>query len=390
MKILYISPIKATGKKGDSTHFLEVGTNLQKFGNNILVICRGGRDKPRNLKVKYVPNVEIRNLITLITDFFLSVYLIFHLLIFKPDVVYYRGVTLGGIISRMFKVPSVAEADGIYPDEIKMERPRFFKFVGCILNLRERMIYFLATRIICVTRGIKRELVRNYGVKSEISKVIPNGANTNLFKPMDKIACRRKLGLKEDYFYVGFVGSFQPWQGLETLVKAMKEVKEKGCDRIRCVLVGDGDWMGYLKEIVSRYDLQKEIIFTGGINYEEVAAFINGFDVCLAPFKRERNAKIGLSPLKLYEYLACARPVIASRIEGVGEVIEDGNCGYLFEPDDVEDLVLRITESYKERNRLPKLGSNGRTLVERRFSWEKIAGRVESLLREAVEVNSRN
>ena len=113
MKILYFSPINTNVQKGDSTHFLEVAENLQHFGNKVLVICRGGRVKLRDLNFKYIPNIEIKYLTTLLVDLFSSLYLIFYLLILKPDIVYYRGVTLGGIISRIFNVPSVAEANGI-------------------------------------------------------------------------------------------------------------------------------------------------------------------------------------------------------------------------------------------------------------------------------------
>jgi glycosyltransferase involved in cell wall biosynthesis len=252
------------------------------------------------------------------------------------------------------------------------------------LKLRERLIYFLSTRIICVTEGIKKELSRNYGVKKLICRVIPNGANTDLFRPMDKIACRRELGLDEDYFYLGFVGSFRSWVGLDTLIKAIRMTKEKGYIRIRGIFVGDGETRGHLERFVSQYHLHGEVIFVGIKAYEEVAMFMNSFDVCLAPFKKARNLKIGLSPLKLYEYLACGKPVIASRLQGISEVIDDGNCGYLYEPDDAGDLTLRIIESYMDRDRLSELGENGRALVKKNFSWEKIAQQVENVIKEAV------
>ena len=390
MRILYISPIRITAQEGESYHFLEIGENLHKFGNELMTICRGKGKRFQHLNAKFIPDFEIRYLTALITDFFMSVYLAFYLLKFRPEVVYYRGVTFAGIASRIFGVPSVAEADGIYPDEVKEERPRFFKLAGGFLKLRERINYYLATRIICVTEGIKRQLGRNYGIKSEICAVIPNGVNTDLSRPVDKAACRKKLSLKEGYFYLGFVGSFRAWQGLDTLVEAMKEVKKKGIDKIRCVLVGDGESMNHLKDRAHRYNLHRQTVFAGRVAYEEVPTFINAFDVCLAPFKGERNEKIGLSPLKLYQYLACARPVIASRVQGVSEVIEKGKCGYLFEPDDARDLASRIIESYNEKGKLPQLGNNGRIFVEKNHSWERIARSVENTLKEAIEANSRN
>jgi len=131
------------------------------------------------------------------------------------------------------------------------------------------------------------------------------------------MTCRKRAGFDEDYFYAGFVGSFRSWQGLDTLIKAINIVRKQGYEKIRFILVGNGDPLEQFKEMVKAYGLGKETIFTGRVKYEEVPILINCFDVCLAPFKKERNAKIGLSPLKLYEYLACGRPVITSRVEGV-------------------------------------------------------------------------
>ena len=273
---------------------------------------------------------------------------------------------------------------------MKAERPRFFQLAKGFLKLRERINYYLATRIICVTEGIKSELGKNYDIKSEICTVIHNGVNTNLCKPMDKSTCRKELGLEEGCFYLGFVGSFRAWQGLDTLIEAMRVVSDRGIRSIGCVLVGDGESMSSLKDMVNRNGLQQKFIFTGLIRHEDVGAFINAFDICLAPFKSERNKKIGLSPLKLYEYLACARPVIASRIRGVSEIIERGNCGYLFEPNDARDLASKIIKSYHERDRLPSFGNNGRILVEKSFSWEKIARMVENVLTGAAKGSSRN
>jgi len=386
MKILYISPINIGAQRGDSIHFLEIGENLRRLHHELLVICKKGGRRPLNLNVRYFPNVEIKYLTTLVTDLLSFAYLFSYLFIYKPHVVYYRGVTLGGIISRIFGTPSVAEANGIYPDEIKVERPHVFRLAGGILKLRERINYLLVNKIICITEGIKRELVKDYTVDEKICEVISNGVNINLFKPLNRFVCKKELKFEEKYFYLGFVGSFQVWQGLDTLIEAMRLVKEQGYNMIRCILVGGGDWRERGEEMVSQYGLQKEILFAGRVGYEDVPRFINSFEVCLAPFKKERNAKIGLSPLKLYEYMACARPVISSRVEGVSEVIEAGNCGYLFDPDNVKDLACKIIQSYNERNKLGEMGNNGRSIVERRFSWERVARAVENVLKNAVQV----
>jgi len=385
MKILYPSHVNMSEQQeGNSIHLLEIALNLQKQGNDLLIICQGGKYISHLLPIKQIPSCSIRYLKSFFLDLVFIPYLLFFIKKFRPDIIYYRDVSTAAIVSWLLKVPCVAEANGIYPDIAKIERPHFFRIAGKFLQMRERIQYFRATRIICVTEGIKNELVRHYGVKNEVCKVIHNGVNTRLFRPSDKKVCRKKLGIADGYFYIGFVGSFKVWQGLETLIKAIEVVKTKGYDRIKCLFIGDGYLMNRLREMVSQYALNNEIIFKGRIAYKNIPGAINSFDICVAPFKKARNQKIGLSPLKLYEYLACARPVIASRVEGVSEIIEKGNCGYLFDPDDVESLASRITESYKERNRLPELGNNGRRFIENRFSWEKIANKVQKVLEEAV------
>ena len=383
MKILYPSHVNMSEQReGNSIHLLEIALNLQKQGNDLLIICQGGKHISHLLPTKQIPSFRVRYLRSLFLDLVFIPYLLFYITKFKPDTVYYRDVSVGGIISWFLNVPSVAEANGIYPDIAKIENPRFYRIASPFLKLRERIQYFRATRIICVTEGTKNELVKNYGVKNEICRVIHNGVNTRLFKPSDKMVCRGKLGIKGEYFYIGFVGAFKAWQGLEILIDAMKIVKERGYDAIRSILVGDGNLMKRLKEMVKRSGLQKEIVFTGRIGYENVPAFINSFDIC---YLCKIGSKLGFfSPLKLYEYIACARPVIASRVEGISEIVEEGNCGYLFDPDDVSSLVSSIIESYNARDKLPELGKNGRRFIEDKFSWQQVADRVQSVLKEAV------
>jgi len=370
-------------QEGDSIHFLEMALNLQKLGNDLLLICQGGKQISGSFKTGRLPSLRIKYLTSLFLDLISIPYLFFYIKRFKPDAVYYRDVATVWVISWLFKIPSVAEANGIYSDIAKIERPRFFKIAGKFLQMRERIQYFGATRIICVTEGTKNELVKHYGVKKSICRVIHNGVNIRLFKPFDTMTCRGKIGIKEDYCYMGFVGSFKAWQGLEILIDAMKIVKERGYDDIRCVLVGDGKLMKSLQEMAKRHGLQEEIIFTGRIRYEDVPTFINSFDIC---YLCKIGSKLGFfSPLKLYEYLACAKPVIASRMEGVNEIIESGNCGYLFDPDDVESLASRIIESYNERDKLPELGMNGRRFIKDQYSWEKVAYRLQNVLSEAIK-----
>ena len=117
-----------------------------------------------------------------------------------------------------------------------------------------------------------------------------------------------------------FVGNIARWQGVEVLVDvAFRILNEE--QRVKFVIVGEGVLKEGLVKKVSGSGYERSIIFTGMIDYKIVPQLINLADICVAPFISRRNEKTGVSPLKIFEYMACGKPVIASRIEGL-EFIE--------------------------------------------------------------------
>ncbi|MCK4244275.1 MAG: glycosyltransferase family 4 protein [Candidatus Omnitrophica bacterium] len=384
MRILYTSAsvdIREEGL-GGKTHFVEVAKNLKELGNSLLVLISGYRPKNRenfglNIKYIYIPPLHKRSLSYVWAEIFRFFYLTFYILKFHPEVIYARKDKWGfspPILSFIFGVAYVAEVNGLVEEELK-RYSNYPAWIMWLVSLSERINYFFAKKIICVASGIKRELIKRYKVREEKLVVISNGADTNLFKPLDKRKCRKKLDFDENGFYLGFVGYFAPWQGLEILIEAANLVKKQGNTEIKYLILGDGSGLKKdLKDKAEKYNLKKEISFLGHIDYKGIVYYINSFDVC---YLCRKGLPSGCySPLKLYEYLACGRPVIASRAEGVTAVIEEGGCGYLFNPESASDLAGKIIQAYQERQYLTQLGANGRRLVEKKYSWKKTAERI--------------
>jgi glycosyltransferase involved in cell wall biosynthesis len=389
MKIIYISSEDMRKEGAGKTHFIEVAQNLVKLGNEVLILLPGYRPRDRKnygVNVCYVPTLRKNVFSYLLYEIISLFYLTFYILKWRSDVIYLRQElfeVFPPILARLFGVPYVIEKNGIIEDEFRMRG--FSEIVIKILRLAEEINFRLSDKIICVTEGIKREIVRRYKVNEGKLVVIPNGANIELFRPLDKHECRRKLGLEEGAFYIGFVGSFAPWQGLDILIEAAKQVKKQGYFQIKYILVGSGERESIIRKSVREYGLEQEILFSGRVAYGQVVYYINACDITVAPFTKERNSIIGVSPLKLFEYLACGRPVIASRVDGVKEVIEEGKCGYLFEPGNAEELANRIIQSYQERDTFQEMGVRGRRLVESKYSWRTTAERIVEVLEEAVK-----
>lgn len=374
MKILYVTAEDMNKTGGGKTHFIEIAQNLTRLGNEVRVVLPGYWPvDPCNygLDVHHVPTFKKNSLSYLLYEFLNLFYMSYHILTFKPDAVYSRSGLFdvaAPIVASIFGVPYVIEKNGIMEDEFRNRGQS--EAVIKALKLAERLNFALSDAVVCVTDGIKRELNRRYNVPDSKMYVVANGCNPDVFRPMDASKCRAEIGLCDSHFYVGFIGSFAPWQGLDTLVEAMRIVKDKGYGCIKCLLVGDGEMAEGLKALVKKHSLDNEIIFVGTIPYSDVPTYINSASVLVSvQSKSARNELIGLSPLKLYEYLACARPVIASRISGLTDIIKEGECGYLCEPGDPEGFAEQIITAYKDQGRLDEKGLKGRRLVEEKYSW---------------------
>ncbi len=144
------------------------------------------------------------------------------------------------------------------------------------------------------------------------------------------------------------------------------------------MIVGDGSAKNDCIKIAHEFGVFEKFIFTGGIPFEQVPLYVNSSDVCVAPFKIYRNAKIGLSPLKIYEYLACGKPVVSSRIPNI-EFIEQQKAGILVEPENPEELAKAIIKLLENESLREEMGKNGRDLVVKYYSWEANARKVEDI-----------
>jgi glycosyltransferase involved in cell wall biosynthesis len=208
--------------------------------------------------------------------------------------------------------------------------------------------------------------------------VVENGANIDLFKPMNKEDALKKLNLDPASKYVCFVGHLAPWQGVEYLIKSSPFVLSK-CPNTKFIIVGDGPKIDELKELANTLNISSNYIFTGYVNYEKVPVYINASNVCVAPFVIERNDKIGLSALKIYEYLACGKPVISSKIKGIEELLSTSNGGISVTPEDVDDLGKNIVKLLQDDTLCENMGTYGYKYIKDHHSWKAAASNVENI-----------
>jgi glycosyltransferase involved in cell wall biosynthesis len=289
----------------------------------------------------------------------------------RPDVLYARAASwnMGVLLAaRRLNIPAVFEVNGIRAFEYRMKHPGVEGHARYIFyTLVERMEQRLASGIVVVTPQLA-EIARRNGARQVYQTM--NGVDPTRFVPIDKVESRRIYGLPEHAEVVGFSGSFTPWQGLDTLIRAAVLLLPHR-PTLHLLLVGDGAELPHLQTLAA--PISKQVRFTGRLPHDKVCQALSACDVLAAPFAPiERNWRMGISALKLGEYMALARPILGSHLPGM-EFVEQHAIGALFKPGDPADLATHLTGLLDmpaaERGAME---ARARATAEQRYSWERI------------------
>lgn len=266
------------------------------------------------------------------------------------------------------------EVNGILEDETRAQA-RSPKVRTMLKSRIRRFMLKGAARIIAVSRGIQDHLVTGYRLDPRCVVVVPNGANTTLFRQLDKGSCRREVGLARDGPVICFVGNMVRWQGVDVLVRAVAQLKSR-TPALIALLVGAGPERDRLRSLASSLGVSHNVRFVGPVAYEKVPIYIGASDVCLAPFEQSRKA----SPIKIFEYLACARPVIASDVDEIGEFLRSCGGGLVVPPNNVSAVADAIFQLLADPIESAAMGARGAEVVLAERSWLNTARRVGAVL----------
>jgi glycosyltransferase involved in cell wall biosynthesis len=231
--------------------------------------------------------------------------------------------------------------------------------------------------VACVSEEVADEVVR-LGIDPCRIVVTPSTVDTELFNPdINGTDARRRYSL-DGRFVVGWTGSFRSFHGLDLLLDAISEAKQQ-LPEIVAMLVGDGPERSRLETEVRRRGLEGEVRFTGNLPQTEVPEVLSTFDVAIVSSRA--NQPFHYSPLKMWEYLATARAVVAPSVGSLQRLLEHGVNAILVEPGNVHSLADAITRLAGNPSLRLRLGRAGRELAEA-ASWthqlKTVIGRLES------------
>ncbi|MBW2092346.1 MAG: glycosyltransferase [Deltaproteobacteria bacterium] len=231
-------------------------------------------------------------------------------------------------------------------------------------------------RIVAATAREKAELIRYYGAPLDSISVVPCGVNLELFKPEDKKAARQQLGFNYLESIVLFVGRIDPLKGIDRLLEAKACLQNN--PEFKLIIIGGDDhlkpeWLK-LKRISRDLGLGDSVLFVGRVKQEDLSLYYSAADVCVVPSHHESFGLVAL------ESLACGTPVVATKVGGIEDIVQEGKTGYLVTGDISRSLADRIATVLSDSNAgLYSPNVLRSSVIE--YSWANIADAVIEVYR---------
>jgi glycosyltransferase involved in cell wall biosynthesis len=288
---------------------------------------------------------------------------------FCPHFIYerYNLFLLAGLLAaRRFKIPLLLEVNS----PLAEERGRFGQLtLRRLADWAEAKVWQGADQVLPVTRVLASHVV-DRGVSKDRITVISNGVNLNYFAtaPHPEQA-KVALGLA-DRRVLGFTGFVRDWHGIDRVLHWMAEMPRS--PRLHLLIVGDGPARAGLEKLAAKLDMTDFVTFTGVIQRTDVPRHVAAFDIALQPAVTPYA-----SPLKIFEYLALGKAIVAPQHDNLKEILQDGYNALLFDAEDPTAFGSAVAKLLDDDVLRVALGNAAaRTIAERGLSWEDAARRV--------------
>lgn len=306
---------------------------------------------------------------------------------YKPDFIYQRYSLLnysGVALRNSWNIPLVLEYNGSFVwigknwGGAKMIHRRMVERV-------EKLCLDKSDLIVVVSQVSKDDLIREYNIDENKIIVNPNGVDEEIYHPeISGGSIRSLLGLQDKRVF-GFIGTFSHWHGVLFLAEAIQLFYQKYPElksKISFLLIGMGPQFNEVKEKLN--DLLEEgcVVLPGQISQELGPEYLAACDVYLSPHvPNPDGTKFFGSPTKLFEYMAMGKPILASSLEQIGEILEDGKTARLFQPGNLSELVELLFEMSFESEKWFFMGKTARQICLEKYTWQKHVERIISGLK---------
>jgi len=371
-KILYTAFDIVPSPKGASTHILHNIRGLVNAGYDVHLITPNdgllpAEDTIEGARVTRVTQDLAQNFLARATHFGKSV--LAHLAL-HPDynVVHYRNVWDGLHIAqnkKRFGYKTLFEVNGLPSIELKYHYPEIDSNLLSKIKEQEIATLHLSDSIICPSR-VTRDYIASLGLSRKLISVVPNGVSVSDFSssPLPSREGRVPIML--------YIGTLADWQGLDIVIKSLPKILEQRAVLLQIIGRGRSRQRKTLAKQIRKLGLDEHIIVQPAVPHHEIPALIAQADICVAPLGlNDRNVTQGACPIKILEYMASARPLIASNMPIVRELIREDIDALLFSPNDPDDLARQALILLNDFELSKRLAASASKHALTKFTWRE-------------------
>lgn len=392
LRIIYYSPHPThdiVSEVGYSTHQRETINAFRKLGHEVLPVVMGGTEKTNveqfhdELKGKSSSASLIKRFLPVaVWNALKDIRLLKHdrlagqkldqaITEFSPHLIYERGEYLqdsGVNVAAKRGIPHFLEVNSPVVEEMgQFEGPDLLRFLG---HLKEKRKLRKTSAVFAISSAMRDYLREKYGCDKPVS-VIPNCINPEKDLPEPEAIEKLKHELAGERRIVGFVGSLFPYHGVDVLIRAFADMREKRPD-LFLVIVGDGGIRASLEVLAQEILPQDSYLFTGKVPHSEVMKYTGTFDIAVMATSNWYG-----SPIKIFEYGLMGRIIIAPDNGPVRDAMDPVLDGYLVQPGaahlaEALETVLNNETEYLER------AGHFRKKILTHFTWEHQASSILS------------
>lgn len=292
---------------------------------------------------------------------------------FKPDIIIGFGILNANIAFRLAKRNGIPFIYYLM-DELNQLVPQpYFRYLARLIesnNIKN------ADKVVSISEKL-RDYTVVMGAEREKTEVVRNGVDTDHFKKSDgRLIIREKYGIDEKDIVLFFMGWLYSFSGLKEVAQELANVKDKS---LKMMILGKGDLWETLQDLKRQRELNDKIIIIDWIPYEEIPAYLAAADICILPAYKN-DVMRNIVPIKLYEYMAAEKPVIATDLPGlINEFGLNNGISYISRP---EDTLTKALEIFR-KNLINEEGIKSRKFVDR-YDWERLTDKFEGILNEII------
>jgi len=297
----------------------------------------------------------------------------------RADLVQFRGLWEGQAAldwAERHRVPAVFEAHGFPSIELPYHFPALWRADRVIEKLvaEERRLALGATHLVVPSRTTARYLLR-MGVPSERVSVVPNAVEVDLFRPP------LVPPAPTPPFRILYQGTLAPWQGLHTLLEAISLLRGRGLVELHAVGPAKSAWRSRLRSLARSLRVHHALHLSPAMARADLVPVLQTAHLCVAPLPDDaRNVVQGCCPIKLLEYMGVGRPILATAIPPVQELVEDGRSAHLVRPGSAFALAEGIAHLMGQPEGREALGKGAREAALAGFTVDHFRERLRAAL----------